>query len=101
MSKASDDGTKASTTVVGRTLASVLSHTGGEGVGGKGRLQYPRHVLAVEATEQKIVDEKGLRCAMRLRLHNCASRAQLPSPLPFVRVTVTIYISIKDDERAS
>lgn len=54
--------TASSETFVGKSLASVLSDTGGTNVDENGRLEYPENVHAVLDVERYVVDENGLRC---------------------------------------
>ena len=50
-----------SESVVGQSLASVLSDSDGQTADGSGRLQYPQNVHAAFDVERYVVDENGLR----------------------------------------
>lgn len=53
---------KDSESVVGQSLASVLSSPDGRTTGVNERLQYPENVHAALDVERYVVDENGLRC---------------------------------------
>lgn len=60
--KAANQTIKDSESVVGQSLASVLSSPDGRTTGDNERLQYPENVHAALDVERYVVDENGLRC---------------------------------------